>query len=65
MNDETQTEKDNQEALKAEADYEVPCDVCGNTPTVMLVSKSGAIDHLGLCGACTWGESECIDPDNW
>jgi len=39
-----------------EPDYEHECDVCGQSP-ILPVS--------GMCGACTWGEAELIDPENW
>lgn len=36
--------------------YDVSCDTCSQTPTV---------GRSGMCGACYFGEADCIDPDNW
>lgn len=47
-------------------DYDTECDICGNTPVVVIKDASDNVVHeLGMCGACTWGEAACIDPDNW
>jgi hypothetical protein len=39
-----------------QANYEVECENCSQTPTV---------NDIGLCGACCFGEADCIDPNNW
>lgn len=36
-------------------DWETPCEVCGQTPTVPLT---------GLCGPCTFGEADTVG-GNW
>ena len=49
-----------------EADYNSRCMVCDATPTVLGVSTTGSVVYAaGLCGPCTWGSAECIDPRNW
>jgi len=35
-------------------DWNTPCEVCGQVPTVPLT---------GLCGPCTWGEADTVDGD--
>lgn len=54
--------------VTAEPNYENTCDVCGQTPTVVLVThetgKAVKAD-MDMCGVCTWGTAECLDPDNW
>ena len=45
--------------------YDKRCIVCGRKPTVTVRFEDGSIDHSELCGACYWGESDCIDPENW
>lgn len=36
-------------------DWETPCDICGQVPTVPLT---------GLCGPCTFGEAKTVG-GNW
>ncbi len=48
-----------------EPNYEIPCEVCGQTPTVDIIFADGCVNHSELCGVCYWGEAECIDPENW
>lgn len=46
-------------------DYKHKCQVCGQTPVVTGV-KGGVVVYQGeMCGACTWGEAETIDPATW
>lgn len=46
-------------------DYEVPCENCGQYPTVTGV-KDGIVEmHTGMCGPCTWGEAAMLDPEEW
>ena len=47
--------------------YKRKCVVCGQTPTVDIKSvETGTIvDSTDMCGVCTWGEADCLDPDNW
>ena len=47
-------------------DYRTKCEVCGQTPTVCIKRENGKVYyHSGMCGPCTWGEADTIDPDNW
>lgn len=58
--------KNNPETNKAVPDYTAPCDVCGQTPTVRIVDTNGKqVGHTEMCGVCTYGESACIDPEEW
>ena len=45
--------------------YETPCVVCGQTPTVDIYVEGKLANRLELCGPCTWGEADTIDPENW
>ncbi len=41
------------------------CRVCGETPCLTGVCDGRVVHETHLCGACTWGEADCIDPANW
>jgi len=46
-------------------DYKRKCINCEQTPVVTAV-KNGKVVYQGdMCGPCTWGESETIDPATW
>lgn len=46
-------------------DYSRRCEVCGADHVVTGV-KDGKVVYRGdMCGVCTWGESEMVDPANW
>ena len=52
--------------MRFEPDYDAKCDVCDQSPTVKAVVGGGEeTQHLGMCGPCTWGEAETLDPDTW
>jgi len=46
-------------------DWESECEVCGASPTVTIEVKGMVVSATGLCGACCFGEADCLDPDNW
>jgi len=46
-------------------DYKVECEVCGLKPTVAIYENGKLVHHTGMCGACVWGEADCIKPENW
>jgi hypothetical protein len=48
-------------------DYSRSCENCGQSPVVTAVNmKSGEVTYeSGMCGPCTFGEADCIDPENW
>lgn len=48
-----------------EPDYESHCRNCGATPTVTGIKGGKLVYAAGMCGMCTWGESDAIDPANW
>lgn len=62
MGDKTEVQTD-----KWEPDYDSECCNCDQTPTVTAIDiKTGKINYRSdMCGPCTFGESDCIDPDNW
>lgn len=45
--------------------YEGKCENCGHDHTVQVWVAGFLETDLGLCGACTWGEADCLDPANW
>lgn len=48
------------EQRQVEPSYDIECEVCCTKPTVVI---SGI--NINLCGVCTWGDSKCLDPENW
>ena len=50
---------------RAEPNYDIPCVVCGQKPTVDIVEEDGTIEHMELCGVCCFLDSDCADPENW
>ena len=47
-------DEDNDERFKP--NYMVGCEKCEVLPTV---------DDSGICGACYFGEADCVYPENW
>lgn len=46
--------------------YKCKCCVCGQKPCVRIRYENGKVYYDNdMCGVCTWGEAECIDPANW
>lgn len=45
--------------------YEAECENCGHNHTVQVWVGETMEYDTGLCGACTWGEAACLDPENW
>lgn len=45
--------------------YRTPCQNCGCLPTVTAEKNGEVVYDSQMCGPCTWGESETIDPENW
>lgn len=45
--------------------YAAKCCNCGHNHTVQVWVGDKMEYDTELCGACTWGESECLDPENW
>jgi hypothetical protein len=46
-------------------DYGCSCSACDTDHVVVMVTEDGAIVGGDLCGVCTWGEAEMLDPDAW
>jgi hypothetical protein len=46
-------------------DYKTGCRNCGEKPTVTAVKDGKRIAHFHMCGPCMFGDSDCIDPENW
>lgn len=46
-------------------DYNGRCEVCEQSPVVTLVENGKVTLRTGMCGPCTWGEAETLDPDTW
>lgn len=45
--------------------YKTHCIVCNSTPTVDVYEGEKLAFSTEMCGPCTWGEADCIDPNNW
>jgi len=46
--------------------YKHKCETCGQVPCVRIRKEDGSMFYDGdMCGACTWGEANAIDPANW
>ena len=46
--------------------YARHCENCNAVPTVdVVVNGRLALDRIALCGPCTWGEADMLDPSNW
>lgn len=45
--------------------YKMRCIVCDSTPTVDVYESGKLAFSTEMCGPCTWGEADCIDPNNW
>lgn len=48
-----------------EPDYGATCDVCGQSPCVTGIRDGRAVYHSGMCGPCTFGTADALDPANW
>ncbi len=48
-----------------EPDYKNECCNCGASPVVTAVKDNVVVHSTDMCGPCTWGEAETIDPDTW
>jgi len=48
-----------------EPDYKSECCVCGQSPVVTVANEGKVLYSTEMCGPCTWGESDMIDPDEW
>ncbi|MBF3820792.1 hypothetical protein ISF98_05595 [Burkholderia pseudomallei] len=48
-----------------EPDYESQCANCGESPTVLGIKDGKVVYASDMCGVCTWGEADCVDPANW
>jgi hypothetical protein len=60
---------DNQNSSVTEADfkpnYSAQCICCGQVPTVDIYVEGKRRSRTEMCGPCTWGEADTIDPENW
>jgi len=61
----TKRETMSEEQSTTRPNYDIPCEVCGQKPTVDVVSPDGEIEHMCLCGVCCFGEADCVDPEKW
>jgi len=58
--------KEPNETSSYEPDYSEECDNCGQSPIVTIVNKKGKVlQNFHMCGPCTFGSAECIDPCKW
>jgi len=45
--------------------YIIKCEVCGETPCVNGKQNGKTLYEGTMCGVCTWGVSELLNPDSW
>ena len=51
---------------KAVPDYESECELCGNSPVVLIIEEQAGSEHETLmCGPCFFGAACCLHPENW
>ena len=46
-------------------DYESKCENCDQSPCVTAVLDGKEVHHFGMCGPCTFGTAQALDPDWW
>ena len=47
-------------------DYSQECCNCGQAPVVTMENENGeVVQDFEMCGPCTFGEADCLDPGNW
>lgn len=51
--------------MKYVPDYSQQCDMCGQYPVVTLQEEGEVIRNFEMCGPCTFGSVEYIDPEDW
>lgn len=45
--------------------YDIGCLNCEQIPTVDVYVRGKLERHTEMCGPCTWGEADTLDPENW
>ena len=48
-----------------EPDYSSGCCNCGQSPTVTGVRHGTVVYESNMCGVCTFGTADAIDPEWW
>ena len=61
----SQAETEAPEEREMRPNWKRHCSVCGQAPIVDLYLNGKLTDSTDMCGACTFGEAECWDPENW
>ena len=61
----SKTTKRNPTVAEFKPHFKSRCEACGHTPVVSIYVDGKLIKITTLCGACTWGDSSCLDPANW
>lgn len=46
-------------------DYDHKCSNCEQSPVVTIKDGNCLRSEFDLCGPCLFGESSCIDPEEW
>lgn len=46
-------------------DYKHKCEVCEQKPVVTGVTLGKVVYRSGMCGPCTFGSADAIDPEDW
>ena len=53
------------QAAEFKPNHKAPCMVCGSKPTIDIFVGGKLERRTEMCGPCTWGEADTIDPENW
>lgn len=53
------------EVDKYEPDYNHRCEVCDADHVVTGVKDGKVVYQGSMCGVCTWGEVQMINPEKW
>ena len=58
-------DKDRVDMSEYVPDYNQECEVCGESPTVMIAENDQIQHDFNLCGVCCFGTAKAIDVDWW
>jgi hypothetical protein len=51
--------------MTLEPNYNIECEHCDNTPTVVCCGEDEAPHYTQQCGPCYFGAEDMIDPSDW
>ena len=51
--------------VELKPDYKASCGTCGQSPTVQEYEGGEHSHDFDMCGACMFGDADCLEPENW